>query len=379
LIQPHGGSLVNRIIAKSDVQELSKLPILEVDEKVVLDCEQIATGVYSPLQGFMTKEQVEDVLNNNSLPDGSIWTLPIILPVRGSAIKNLQKGDFVALKNTLSGELFALLHIEEVFPLQFESVTTRMFGTNSLEHPGVKQLKNSGDMLLGGKIELAKFSSKSKKILPFIFTPQNTRMIFEQKNWYRVAGFHTRNIVHSGHEYVHKKALDEHFCDGLFISPEMGSKEKRDFKSELVLMGYQRMIELNIYPKNRVMIGAFFPFPRHGGPREAVFMAICSKNYGCSHYILGRDHTEINNFYKEEANMRFFEEVGDIGIKSIFFDETAYCNKCESMRLSCEHPSSCIHPVNGTTIKEYLNKNEKPPNWMIREEIGNMLINMLNR
>ena len=377
LIEAHGGSLVSRVETEPDIQELSKLPVLEVDGKIVSDCEQIATGVYSPLQGFMTKEQVEGVLNNNLLPEGTIWTLPIIFPVWGDAVRKLQKGDSVALKNAHSGEIFALLYLEEIFPLQFESMAKRMFGTNSPEHPGVKQLKHSGDMLLGGKIDLIRFSNKSKEVSPFIFTPQNTRMIFEQKNWYRVAGFHTRNIVHAAHEYIQQKALDEYFCDGLFISPVVGPKKKNDFKSELILMAYQRMIELNLYPKNRVLVGAFFSFSRYAGPREAVFTAICRKNYGCSHFIVGRDHTGINNFYPKEANIRFFEGVGDIGIKPIFFDEAAYCDQCEAMRLSCEHPSSCIHPISGTLIRDFLDRNENPPGWMMREEIANMLIEMI--
>ena len=144
-------------------------------------------------------------------------------------------------------------------------------------------------------------------------------------------------------------------------------------------MAYQRMIELNLYPKNRVLIGAFFSFSRYAGPREAVFTAICRKNYGCSHFIVGRDHTGVNGFYPKEANIRFFEEVGDIGVKPIFFDEAAYCDKCEAMRLSCEHPPSCIHPVSGTLIRDFLGKNESPPDWMMQKEIGDMLIEMIKR
>lgn len=374
LVEPHGGILINRLLENPDIHEIKKLPCLTVDEKIMLDCEQIAFGVYSPIQGFMSKEEVECVLDHNRLLNGHAWTLPILFQTDKSKIAKLQPGDSVALNNDLSKEWLAVLRIKEIYTMDLSVLAKRMFGTDSPAHPGVVQVKNSGDVFLGGKIDLVYKQSKPSGIAAYILKPADTRMIFEQKDWYRIVAFHTRNVIHRAHEFIQMKALQDHHCDGLFISPVVGPKKKNDFLSETTLKSYQTMVDFNLYPKNKVLIGAFLTYSRYAGPREAVFTALCRKNFGCSHFVIGRDHTGVQDFYLPDASAKLFDKLGDIGIKPIFFDEVAYCSACKTQRLACEHPESNIQRISGTQVRKLLSEEKEPPTWLMREEISEMLL-----
>ncbi|MFQ5671481.1 MAG: sulfate adenylyltransferase [Nitrospinales bacterium] len=373
LIEPHGGSLINRFLENPDIDEIGRLPCLTVDEKIVLDCEQIAFGVYSPLQGFMNREEVENVLDHYHLPSGDVWTLPIVFQIPKERAAKLKPGDTVALFNETLNERFALLHLEEIFSLDLDSLAKRMFGTDSSDHPGVDQVKNAGNTFLGGKIDLIKVPEKPSQTTPYILRPADTRMIFEQKNWFRIVGFHTRNVIHRGHEFIQMKALNDHYCDGLFISPVIGPKKKNDFQSEVVLHAYQTMVDCNLYPKNKVLIGAFLTYPRYAGPREAVFTALCRKNFGCSHFIIGRDHAGVKDFYHATASARFFDDLGDIGIEPVFFDEVVYCRQCKTHRLSCNHSETDVQRISGSQVRQTFCEGKSFPSWLLREEISEIL------
>ncbi|MFQ5717901.1 MAG: sulfate adenylyltransferase, partial [Nitrospinales bacterium] len=235
-------------------------------------------------------------------------------------------------------------------------------------------IKNAGDIFLSGKIDLVKIPDKPSSMAPYVLKPADTRMIFEQKNWFRVVGFHTRNVIHRGHEFIQMKALHDYHCDGLFVSPVIGPKKKNDFQSEIILNAYQTMVDLNLYPKNKVLIGAFLTYSRFAGPREAIFTAICRKNFGCSHFVIGRDHAGVQDFYPPEGSSELFDKVGDIGISPIFFDEVAHCELCKAPRLSCEHPESNIRRISGTEVRQILLQGRKHPAWLLREEVSTMLI-----
>lgn len=372
LIEPHGGCLVNQMMDNPDWTEIGKLPSLVVDEKTVLDCEQIATGVYSPLRGFMTKEEMESVLDNNRLPDGNSWTLPIILQTRKTLVAKLACGDNLALIDNRTNKPFAILNVSDVSPLDFESTTKRWFGTSSTQHPGVKQIEQGGDMMIGGKIHLLQHSEKPG-IAPYLISPVNTRMIFEQKNWYRIVGFHTRNIIHRAHEYIQIKSLNDYHCDGLFISPVVGPKKNNDSASEVVLKAYDIMLNYGFYPKNKALIGAFSTYPRYAGPREAVFTALCRKNFGCTHFIVGRDHTGVQNFYSPDASQKYFEKVDHIGIIPLFYDAVSYCTQCKDYRTLCDHGKESIQEISGSRVTQQLMRGEELPGWLVREEIAEML------
>jgi pyruvate kinase len=374
LIEPHGGILVNRVGTDIDAKEHKKLKKIEIDEKIVLDCQQIATGVYSPLEGFMTELEMENVLENYRLSNGVVWTLPIILQLPKSDIYGIEKGHQVILVKRGSSEAIAILHVEDVFPLKFESVAKRWFGTASTDHVGVAQLKQNGDYIIGGKIDLISHIRVDPSIQQYVLTPKDTRFIFEQKNWFRIVGFHTRNIIHRAHEFIQKAALEEHHCDGIFISPVIGPKKSGDFHGKIVMGTYQLMLDYHIFMKNKVLLGSFHTYSRYSGPREAVFTVLCRKNFGCTHFIIGRDHTGVGNFYAPDASRRIFDEIGEIGIKLIFFDEVAFCPQCSNYVLECSHPKDDLLSVSGTEIRNNLNNGRKLPDWLVREEINEYLI-----
>lgn len=374
LIEPHGGVLINRVSEISDLKEVDKLPELKVGERVLLDCEQIADGVYSPLQGFMTRDEIESVLEKYQLPSGDVWTLPIYLQVLKSEAKRFQKGDVIALGDKVSGKRFATLNLEDVFTFDLEQLAQKMFGTTSRDHPGVSELVAAGNTFLGGKIKLIERLSKAGAIKSYILKPKDTRVIFEHKNWFRIVGFHTRNVIHKGHEFIQLKALEDYHCDGLFVSPAIGPKKKNDFLGEIVLRAYQAMVDYNLYPKNKVLIGAFSSYSRYAGPREAVFTALCRKNFGCSHFVLGRDHTGVKDFYPPEAVAKLFDAIGDIGIVPVFYGEVAYSPKTKKHFFVDNEPPSDIFKISGSKVRDLLQKGEGLPTWLLREDVSETLM-----
>ncbi len=379
LIEPHAGHLVNQFLDNPDIPEIKKLPCLEVSEEIVMECEQIASGVYSPLKGFMNKEEIESVLNHYCLPDNTVWPLPIFFQVRKECTGKLRKGDLVALKNTTSKELFAIMTIESIFSLELNSFAKRLFGSDSEKHPGVSRLKGAGGMFLAGKIELFKYSNKSARTAPYILSPADTRMIMEQKNWYRTVGFHTKTVIHRGDEFIQLKTLNDYYCDGLLVLPCLGSQKKNDFHNEIVFDSYQTMIDFNLYPKNKVLIGASLSYSRYAGPRENVFIAICQKNYGCSHLLMGRDHLNDLDYYSYEETVNLFEKLGDIGISPILFKDVFYCEQCKGPILSCEHQKSGNYLLNGSILRKNITEEKKSPHWLLREEISEMLVEAAKR
>ncbi len=374
LIEPHGGVLINRISETNNLEEIERLPELKVGERVLLDCEQIADGVYSPLQGFMTQDEIESVLDKYKLPNGDVWTLPIYLQIPGSGANRFQKGNVIALTHEISGERFATLNVEDIFELDLKQFAKKMFGTTSKDHPGVSQLIAGGNVFLGGKIELVKRLSKPGAIKPYILKPKDTRVIFEHKNWFRIVGFHTRNVIHKGHEFIQLKALEDYHCDGLFVSPAIGPKKKSDFHGEIVLRAYQAMVDYNLYPKNKVLIGAFSSYSRYAGPREAVFTALCRKNFGCSHFVLGRDHTGVKDFYAPDAVSKLFETIGDIGIIPVFYGEVAYSPETKSHHFVEDKTPSEVFKISGTKVRDLLLKGEGLPSWLLREDVSETLM-----
>jgi pyruvate kinase len=378
LIEPHGGELINGVSEKSDIKEIDKLPELKVGERVLLDCEQIADGVYSPIKGFMNRDEIESVLEKYQLPSGDVWTLPIYLQIPESEAKRFQKGNVIALSDEVSGKRFATLNLEDVFTLNLEQFAQKMFGTTSKEHPGASQLISGGNTFLGGEIRLVNRLPKPGAIKSYILKPKDTRVIFEHKNWFRIVGFHTRNVIHKGHEFIQLKALEDYHCDGLFVSPAIGPKKKNDFMGEIVLRAYQAMVDYNLYPKNRVLIGAFSSYSRYAGPREAVFTALCRKNFGCSHFVLGRDHTGVKDFYAPDAVAKLFDTIGDIGIVPVFYGEVAYSPENRSHFFVENKPSSDVFKISGSIVRDLLQNGEGLPSWLLREDVSETLMEAVN-
>jgi ATP sulfurylase len=298
--------------------------------------------------------------------------MPIVLQKSREDISRLSVGKTVALVSEDDGDIYGTLEIEDIYRFPFEEVCQKWFGTLDAGHPGVQRLKMSGDHFIGGKVTLLKRKKSSVKI--YEFRPEELRHIFNTKGWSRVVGFHTRNVVHRAHEAIQKLALRRTHCDGLLISPVIGQKKNGDFTSEVLLKGYQLMADKGFFEENKVLISAFSTYSRYSGAREAIFTALCRKNFGCSHFIIGRDHTGVGNFYAQNSAQQLFESLGDIGIIPVFFDEVKFCPSCEDYVTMCGHSDADRISISGTKIREDLVKRKMPPDWVMRQEISEMIL-----
>jgi len=364
LVEPHGGKLVRRELQEFERDKINDFKTVVVKETELLDCEQIATGTYSPLLGFMNKNNLNSVLNDYKLVDGTIWPLPVVLQFDEKVAKDFSVGEKVVLINK-DGFKHSMIEIDEIYSPDLEDVAKKWFGTKSKEHPGVNHLLTSGNVFISGNISLInKLPSTLKN---YELSPSQTRFIFNTKGWSKVVGFHTRNVPHKAHQYIQMRALEKTHSDGLFISPVIGMKKKGDFTTLPILKSYQTLLDNNYYPEDKVIIGAFNTYSRYSGPREAVFTALCRKNMGCSHFIIGRDHTGVGNFYTPDANFDLFEKLGDIGIKPVFFDTVAF-NK-ETNRYEETKDTKELCTISGTDVrKAFLNKDDLPE-WFIAKEV----------
>lgn len=380
LPKPHGGKLVNRVI-ENTINNLSSLKRLEVNENILMDLEQIAIGTFSPLEGFMTKKDFYSVLDNMRLDNGVIWTLPIILQVNEETSKKFLPKEDILLISEKDKEAYGILHLEEIYKINKDEVAEKLFGTKSLEHPGVFDLINSGDFVLGGKISLIKRKNSQYKL--YELTPAQTRKIFSERGWKNVVGFHTRNVIHRSHEFIQLEAIKKGNCDGLFVHPVIGKKKEGDFETDLIVKSYEKM-ERDFYPKGKVVFSAFSTFSRYAGPREAVFTALVRKNFGCSHFIVGRDHTGVKNFYAPDASHKIFNRFSkeELGIIPIFFDKVFYS---DIYKKHLHEPDTKNHPedkkihISGTQAREILQKGEQPPEWFMRPEISKIILDKIKK
>jgi len=369
----HGHSDVKQptLAVKISKVLLTKLPAIEVDVETAMDIEQIAHGVYSPLNGFMTEEQLEGVLNDHRLPTGDIWTMPIILQGRSQEFAAFQPGQSIRLIDRRTGESTAILHLEDKYEVELESVANRWFGTFDRTHPGVTRFADRGVTLLGGPIEYLGPASIARS--PYQLTPDQTRVLFEIKGWSKIVAFHTRNVPHRGHEHVIANAGERSNADGVFIHPVIGPKKSGDFTSEAIMGAYERLISAR-FPNS--LLAAFSTYSRYCGPREAVFTALCRKNFGCTHFVLGRDHTGVGNFYAANSNKELFDSLGDIGIAPVFFDTVYYSEEQDTMVESDVADAKQLRSISGTMIRELLAENQPVPPWCMREEVSGWLHEM---
>jgi len=376
LVEPHGGVLINSYNRHADLNVLKNLPKIIVDERTIIDAEQIGIGTYSPLTGFMDKNELCSVLDTYRLPGGEVWTLPITLQMPLEESKRLKKNDDIALVFEEDRSIYAVMHVTDIFNIDLDKEAFKWFGTKSKEHPGVKRLYEKGNIFIGGPIELVKRKESEHK--EFEFMPQQTRLIFEFKEWSKVAGFHTRNAIHRAHEHIQMSAIEKYSLDGLFIHPAIGPKKPHDFKPHIILESYQIMMD-NFYPKGKVVLGAFSAYSHYAGPREAIFTAICRKNFGCSHFIIGRDHTGVKNFYEPDATTRLFDKIGDIGITPIFFKEVHFCKKCKKFAEDCHHGSAGHLNISGTQARQMLLEKKMPPQWFLRPQVSKMIMGQIKK
>jgi ATP sulfurylase len=369
LVEPHGGHLVQRNLTIDDLKDVGSLPRLEVSDTVLLDCEQITHGTYSPLSGFMDHNTCEAVLESSLLPDGNIWPMPILLPVSKDAESKFGKGDRVALAGR-DGAVYATIDVSEIYSLDLEVIAKKCFGTSSRDHPGVAHLMRDGNRFVAGEVALVERLPSPYR--HYELTSAQTRFIFAHKGWSKVIGFHTRNPVHRGHEHIQVQALRETGADGLFINPVIGPKKLGDFLPGPIMLSYQTMLEFGLFPKGKVVLGSFATYSRYAGPREAVFTALCRKNMGCSHFIIGRDHTGVGDYYAPDENRLYIEKLGNLGIEIMYFDPVGY--DVESAHHGPAVNNSKISPIDGTQIRNSLRSGVKVADWMMRDVVQETLL-----
>ena len=378
MISPHGGNLVQQYL-NQDMKDTTKgFPLLDIDQKQQSDVLQICTGVYSPINKFMGIEELNLVLEKNKLINGAVWTLPILLQINELQSRQFSSGDQGLMKTNNSDKPFALLIIEKIEKLKsINNIAKTWFGTDNLSHPGVFQFSNGGEYIISGKPYLfPDFST----LEPFSYTPKQTRDIFYEKGWHEIIGFHTRNICHKGHEYIQNAALKTNNADALFISPVTGFKKENDFTAKIILKCYHQLIKMGIYKPFGAFLCSFNTFSRYSGPREAVFTAICRKNFGCSSFIVGRDHTGVGNFYAPEQSMNYFDEL-DVGMKIIKFDPVSYSTSTRefSNDFIPQGEFNHIKEISGSIVRDHLINKKDIPEYLLRSEISTILKEEFNQ
>ena len=377
MIAPHGGTLINRIVDGHEREALlaqgNELPRIEVDAWTLSDIEMIGIGGFSPLQGFMTRKDYDRVVADRRLANGLVWTIPVTLAVSAAQTKGL-KGD-VALTNV--GQVVAILHLEETWTPDKSVEAQQVFKTTDASHPGVARLQAIGDTYVGGRISVIN-RPKAAAFLPYRLDPADTRRIFAERGWKRVVAFQTRNPIHRAHEYIQKCALE--ICDGLLLHPIVGETKGDDISAAVRMKTYEVLLA-NYYPKDRVLLAVNPSSMRYAGPREAIFHALIRKNYGCTHFIVGRDHAGVGKFYGTYDAQKMFEDFApeEIGITPLNFENTTYCTICLSMVSSktCPHPAEKHVSLSGTKVRELLLAGTPPPSEVSRAEVAAVLIEAL--
>lgn len=376
-ILPHGGRLINRVVEGQEREELirrsKEIKRIFVSPRVVSDLELISVGAMSPNEGFMGRDDYESVVENMRLKNGLPWSVPITLPVTKDEALGLKEGEDVVLIDG-AGNSIAVLHLREKFSYDKKKEAREVYRTTDDAHPGVRIVYSQGDVLLGGNISLIN-RPPNPEFPEYRLEPAQTRSLFKERGWRRVVGFQTRNPIHRAHEYLQKCALE--MSDGLLIHPIVGETKSDDVPANVRMECYKVLIE-NYYPKDRVVLSVLPAAMRYAGPREAVFHALIRKNYGCTHFIVGRDHAGVGNYYGTYDAHRIFDEFKpeEIGITPLFFDHAFYCKRCASMvtTKTCPHTQEFHVILSGTKVRELLKKKKELPLEFTRPEVGRVLM-----
>jgi sulfate adenylyltransferase len=367
--QPHGGRLVNRIFESKNSNTKDMFSI-EIDDSLRNDVENIGDGIFSPLEGFIGKDDFESVLKSGRLKNGLPWTIPIILDVEEPTAKKIKDYGEISLKN--KGEHFATFNFDEFYSYNKLDMVKALYQSDNEKHPGVNKTFKMKEYLVSGRIDVYK-KINDFKLRNYRIEPIKTREEIKRRGWKTIVGFQTRNIPHIAHEMLQKAALN--IYDGLFLNPLIGKKKIGDFKDELILKSYVKLIK-NYYPPERVMFVTLHTEMRYAGPKEAIHHAIMRKNFGCSHFIVGRDHAGVGDYYHPFAAQEIFKEYPDIGIEPIFFPSFYYCKKClgYANERNCPHSFEYKEELSGTRMRKMVTSGEMPGKHLMRPEIADIII-----
>lgn len=376
-IEAHGGKLINRVVEGREREAIeAKVPGLKsitLNTRELCDLEMIAIGAFSPLEGFMGREDYLNVVDNKRLANGLPWTIPVNLAVTEEEAALFKVGDDVSLKDE-AGNVLAVLHLSEIYKQDKEREASLVYGTTEDKHPGVAYVYQMKDILLAGKVSVLQ-RVKHTEFLDHRLDPVDTRKLFHDRGWKRIVGFQTRNPIHRAHEFIQKCALE--IVDGLMVHPLVGMTKGDDIPADVRMKCYEVLLE-NYYPKDRTTLVVLPAAMRYAGPREAIFHALIRKNYGCTHFIVGRDHAGVGNYYGSFDAHYIFDEFDpeEIGITPMFFDHTFYCKRCTSMASykTCPHGAEDHLILSGTKVRDMLRAGEVPPVEFSRPEVAKVLI-----
>lgn len=376
-ITPHGGELIDRIAtAEQKAEFLSKadyLPSVRLDERAFSDLVMIAIGAFSPLTGFMEQADYDNVVANMRLANGLPWSIPITLSVDDAIAAPLQEGSLVRLDDP-TGRYVGVLQLTQKYTYDKQKEAINVYRTDEEKHPGVKVVYDQGNVNLAGPIWLLE-RDPHPQFPTYQIDPAASRQLFKDKGWNTIVGFQTRNPIHRAHEYIQKCAMET--VDGLFLHPLVGATKEDDIPADVRMRCYEIILE-HYYPSDRVILGINPAAMRYAGPREAIFHALIRKNYGCTHFIVGRDHAGVGDYYGTYDAQYIFNEFepDELGIVPMMFEHAFYCTVTKSMattKTSPSTPEQRVH-LSGTKVRELLRKGELPPPEFSRPEVAAELI-----
>ena len=372
LIKPHGGSLINRI-KEGDSQDDKNVnsKIIIVNNRNIIDLEQIAIGTYSPIEGFMDESELNSVLDEYHLSSGHVWTMPVVLDIDINTAKDININERFKIANK-KGIIIGEIDITDVYKPNKDDLCKRLFDVSDSKHSGVKLIKNLKSVFIGGKIKL--YKENLKNMNPYNLSPKQIRRLFDEMNWQTVIGFHTRNVIHKAHEYIQSEALKLVRADGLLLHPAVGEKIKDDYSSDQIIKSYEYMMD-KIYTNEKYCFATLPIYSRYSGIREALFTAICRQNYGCSHFIMGRDHTNMDELKHLNSGYNFENLFDELEIEILKFSNVVYSmSKKEYLFYNRKITSSDFKSISATMCRKLLKQKIIPPSWMMRPEISKLIL-----
>jgi len=376
MIQPHGNTLVDRTVDSARSEQLRESfeshATVTLDRNLLFDFRNLAQGVYSPLAGFMGRNDFLKMLNDMTLESGVPWPIPVVLDIETDLANDIEPGERIGLRGP-EGTPVGVVDVDSVYRYSETETCRQLFGTTDEDHPGVVAIREKSPFFVGGSIKA--FADAIERESRHDLSPRETRVLFGQREWETVVGFQTRNVPHRAHEYLQKSALEH--VDGLFVQPKIGAKKDGDYTDAAILAGYETLLS-EYYPEDLVTLSLFKSRMMYAGPREAVFDALVRKNHGCTHFIVGRDHAGVGNYYGDFEAQQLFDAVGDVGVEPLYYHYAFYCRRCDGIvsEKVCPHDSDQHVEPSGTDLRKTLSDGERPPPELMRPEVAETVLSL---